>query len=550
MGIPSYFIHLVKNHTSIIKHYDSSMIDIENLYLDSNSIIYDAVLNVKYLKDDKEFENKLIKWIYDKIIFYVNQIKPKKLLYVAFDGVAPLAKLEQQRSRRYKGWYTNNYLVNEENQNEKWDTTAITPGTNFMKLLSNKIKKYFETNFNSDYKTKIKVIVSSSDDVGEGEHKIFQYIRLHKQYHKRSNSVIYGLDADLIMLTLLHSCYIDNIYLFRETPYFINSIDNSLLPNQLYVMDIKELGYKIINTMSNTVTSTVTNTDLENFQKTKSYGEYINDYIFICFLLGNDFMPHFPAINIRTNGVSILLDVYKKLFDNKDTIIRNDVIVWKNFKKFVGLISENENYYCKNEELIRKKQEKKILNGINSKIGGENENNQLLLNKPLLERDVEKFINIGEDGWRERYYSELFFMDINDSRRKQICINYLEGLEWNFKYYKNGCADWRWKYKYNYPPTFLDLHAFIPFFDTTFIEANNNKPVKQLVQLAYVLPRNSLFLLPKKLHETLISGYEDIYKLDFKIMWSFCRYFWEAHVELPEFKIEIIENLVENLVEK
>ena len=83
MGIPSYFVHLVKNHTSIIKHYDSSMIDIENLYLDSNSIIYDAVLNVKYLKDDKEFENKLIKWIYDKIIFYVNLIKkcllPKKI---------------------------------------------------------------------------------------------------------------------------------------------------------------------------------------------------------------------------------------------------------------------------------------------------------------------------------------------------------------------------------------------------------------------------------------------------------------------------------------
>ena len=541
MGIPSYFIHLVKNHTSIIKHYDSSIIDIENLYLDSNSIIYDAVLNVKYVKSDNEFENKLIKWIYDKIIFYVNLIKPKKLLYVAFDGVAPLAKLEQQRSRRYKSWYTNNFIFNKEDENQKWDTTAITPGTNFMKLLSNKIKKYFETNFNSDYKKKIKVIVSSSDEVGEGEHKIFQYIRLHKEYHKKTNTVVYGLDADLIMLTLLHSTYLDNIYLFRETPYFINSIDNSLHPNQLYVMDIKELGYKIINTM--------TISDLENFQKSKSYGEYINDYVFICFLLGNDFMPHFPAINIRTNGVGILLDIYKKLFDNKDTIIRNDEIVWKNFKKFVGLISENENYYCKNEEVIRKKQEKRILTEFRTNTKEENQINQMLLNKPLLERNTEKFINIGEDGWRERYYSELFFIDINDGRRKQVCINYLEGLEWNFKYYKSGCPDWRWRYKYNYPPTLLDLHAFIPFFDTTFIESNSNKPVKQLVQLAYVLPRNSLFLLPKKLYEKLIIEFEDIYKLDFKIMWSFCRYFWEAHVEFPELKIEILENLVENLVE-
>ena len=538
MGIPSYFVHLVKNHSSIIKQYDSTKINIENLYLDSNSIIYDAVQNVKYEKNDSNFENKLIKWIYDKIIFYVNLIKPKKLLYVAFDGVAPLAKLEQQRSRRYKGWYTNNYL--QDKIIEKWDTTAITPGTNFMMLLSNKIKKYFENNFNNDYKTKIKVIVSSSDEVGEGEHKIFKYIRSEKKYHINTNTVIYGLDADLIMLTLLHSCEIDNLYLFRETPYFIKSIDDTLLPNQLYVMDIKELGFKIINTMCINIPDT-------NYTfKKEVYNDYINDYVFICFLLGNDFMPHFPAINIRTNGINILLDVYKNLFGgNNDYIIKNDKIQWKNFKKFIGLIKDNENYYCRNEEIIRKKQEKKIMN----KLSRLDDDNEKLLNIPLLERNIEKIIDIGEDGWHERYYLELFFIEINDIRRKQICINYLEGLEWNYKYYKSGCPDWRWKYKYNYPPTLFDLYAFIPYFETTFIESNNNKPVKPLVQLAYVLPRNSLFLLPKKLHEKLILDYEEIYRLDFKINWSFCRYFWEAHIELPDLKIEILETLVENLVE-
>ena len=38
----------------------------------------------------------------------------------------------------------------------------------------------------------------------------------------------------------------------------------------------------------------------------------ITDYIFMCFLLGNDFMPHFPALNIRTVGIDILLNVYRE----------------------------------------------------------------------------------------------------------------------------------------------------------------------------------------------------------------------------------------------
>ena len=61
---------------------------------------------------------------------------------------------------------------------------------------------------------------------GEGEHKIYEYIRTNSEYHKDSTTVIYGLDADLIMLTLNHLKYCNNMFLFRETPHFISHIDN------------------------------------------------------------------------------------------------------------------------------------------------------------------------------------------------------------------------------------------------------------------------------------------------------------------------------------
>jgi 5'-3' exonuclease len=99
-----------------------------------------------------------------------------------------------------------------------------------------------------------------------------------------------------------------------------------------------------------------------------------------------------------------------------------------------------------------------------------------------------------------------FNIDIDDTRRKQICTNYLEGLEWTMKYYTTGCPDWRWCYHHNYPPLFCDLIHYVPYFDTEFVETAAPKPVTELVQLCYVLPHQSLKFLPDKLYQRLISG--------------------------------------------
>ena len=267
--------------------------------------------------------------------------------------------------------------------------------------------------------------------------------------------------------------------------------------------------------------------------------EYIYDYIFLCFFLGNDFMPHFPALNIRTNGINILIETYNNLFGKtNDVLIDMNKVHWKNLRKFVEELAKNELIYLTEEMKTRSKMEKNI---IRKKF----KNNEERLNAtPILDRTIEKYINIGDQGWEKRYYKELFGIEINEQRKKQICLNFLEGLEWNFKYYTKDCPNWKWKYNYKYPPLLQDLYKFIPVFDTQFINTIPKNPVEPLVQLSYVLPRNSLNLLPEKIYKELITHYPEWYRLDYDILWTYCKYFWESHIILPNIDITILEDII------
>ena len=128
---------------------------------------------------------------------------------------------------------------------------------------------------------------------------------------------------------------------------------------------------------------------------------------------------------------------------------------------------------------------------------------------------------------------------------RDISINYLEGLEWTMKYYTIGCPDWRWRYKYNYPPLLKDLIQYIPVFETVFVTNKPPNPVSEIVQLCYVLPRTSLNLLPEKLYYELIRRYDHWYKGDCDFVWAYCRYFWESHVEMGEIDINELERFID-----
>lgn len=533
MGIPSYFSHIVKKHRAIIKKFIQHKEKINNLYLDSNSIIYDAVHELPKETNYAQLEDTLISAVCQKIIYYVKLLQPNHTVFIAFDGVAPVAKLNQQRRRRYMTWFQSQMMLSDSTTNEKWNTSNITPGTSFMNQLADKVKLRFA---NPKEFGLAKIMVSAADEAGEGEHKIYDYIRSLPAYHKSSTTVIYGLDADLIMLTLNHLHISDRMFLFRETPHFIKSLDNTLDPNSLYLLDIPLFSKSIITDLS-TNTSSLKNININN----NNNNNKLFDYIFICFLLGNDFMPHFPALNIRTKGIDHLILAYKHILGTTNglTTDNGNKIIWKNFRKYIGYLAEQEHDYLIAEYILRDKMANK--KPFHKNTDHKDDKEELLLSLPMKDRTVEHYINPFEEGWRERYYSALFDIKINDKRCKEICINYLEGLEWTMKYYTSGCIDWRWTYKYHYPPLLSDLIKYIPYFDTTLVSVKVKNPVTPMVQLCYVLPKSSHYLLPQKVHALIKPEW---YSTNCRFQWAFCKYFWESHMDMPDIDINRLEHVI------
>lgn len=495
MGIPAYFSYIIKHNSKVLQSIHST--NIHHLLLDSNSIIYDCIKN--------RSEHEIIQEVCKKLDYYINLFKPSKSVYIAFDGVAPAAKLKQQRERRVKGYY-----IKQLSKTTQWNSAAITPGTQFMNALSSTIHKYFKNKYHS-----IKIIISTSTEKGEGEHKLCQYMRDKKCLHE--NVVLYGLDADLIMLGLLHSRYCKSIYLYRETPEFIKQLNKQLDPNKEYFLNIQIFKKEILKKMN-------VEDIRANYQKNRLY-----DYIFLCFLLGNDFLPHFPALNLRKNGMNTILDCYDKTIKKtKKSIIYKNTIQWPLFRKFVaGLIKQEE-------ELIKAEH-----NNNPTKINISWTIEEKLNRLPQYNKQTQQIIQVGKTGWQERYYQELFFLDKTSESCQTISQNYLEGLEWTFKYYTTGCCNWSWAYKWSYPPLLQDLYLHIPIKYKQFIK-ENNYTIHPITQLAYVLPQEYYHLIPTKYHKCLYKLNQP--KLEFQ--WAYCRYFWEAHITSTLTTIKELEKIL------
>jgi 5'-3' exonuclease len=214
-----------------------------------------------------------------------------------------------------------------------------------------------------------------------------------------------------------------------------------------------------------------------------------------------------------------------------------------------------------------------------------NKTEDIVLNLPVIDRRVEQYIcPHDEKGWKSRYYRELFGVvhvsgvkvKVEDSSIvREIARNYVEAFEWTHQYYRKGCIDWNWHYKYNYAPLLEDVLSIImekigggdgngsattntstATTTTTTTTTTTlswfggdgdggiaSEPVPALTQLAYVLPRSSQGALPVNVRRLLRKYLDAKYPVETecKWAWAYCKYFWESHAQLPELSIGEIE---------
>jgi 5'-3' exonuclease len=255
MGIPFYFASLSKRHKSIIDVVKKNQpMNVDVFVVDFNCLIH------RYLKDEEPIQS-----VIEALEHIVNTVCKAKQLIIAMDGLVPYAKIVQQRYRRMR--------IKDEGHGP-FDRNQISPDTPYMRDLDAAVKAKFPY-----------AIVNGTDKAGEGEHKLIHELRKIPDMQRRS-ICIYGLDADLILISLQHHKLSNphSMWLLRESAEFNDPKLKSAEFATLSIWNLlRELPIPIEQYMALGI---------------------------LCF--GNDFMPNLGMFSLREDGYDRALCLYQE----------------------------------------------------------------------------------------------------------------------------------------------------------------------------------------------------------------------------------------------
>ena len=417
---------------------------------------------------------------------------------------------------------------------------------------------------------KHKITYSSYHTAGEGEHKILQDI---KKLKNEKNIIIYGLDADLFFLALASN--VKNIYLMRERSQINDNDDDNLSFISIdLVREIcnncikKEINQEINNGFLNSQklpikVQNINSKDLDlcgKFKNTKipedfEFSDFTEDFIFICYLIGNDFLPHLPSMDIKKRSMELLIKEYVKTYlIVKKKLIHKTIINMNFLKIFLKKLSNKEDYFFIN--ILNNNMEKKCTKTDKYEI-----EIWKLENMCFSLQDSYGFLGLQEDNirlgkdkpdlWKYRYYENYFHVSYQEELINELCENYLKGLMWITLYYFKECSDWKWRYYHFHAPFISDISNYLykTNMDLNKIVFKKDKPLKPLTQLLSVIPPKHIKILPKEYRFLMTddSSIIDLFPSKIEIDTINKDMHWKCIPIIPLLDINRINDVIKNI---
>jgi len=401
----------------------------------------------------------------------------------------------------------------------------------------------------------------------------------HPHWSPGLTHVLYGLDADLIMLGL--ATHEPNFLLLREKMSIVMAGRGRHKHRKKKDMleytreDFELLELRSLREMFQIQFRKFADPGRLNVEHDVS--RVIDDFIFMCMFVGNDFLPHAPHLEIDNGALSLMLNNYIDLLPEWGGYLTNKgavhpgrlehflyhlaVFEEEHFRRRGyeenelgwGLETDNEkgkdDFYgvcygdTKTPKLAKEANQKLVVETNVFHTDGEDADPAA-----LHARDASR-------SYREFYYDSKLKISPSAAKRKEaqrdrraMARDYLEGLHWNLNYYHNGCCSWAWYFPHLYGPLSTDmvnLHEFYGEEEPIDIKDNSGFrefPFEQteafppLAQLLSVLPSASANLLPPALGELMLepsSPLAQYYPKDFDSDPNGKRQPWEAIVKIP-----------------